>query len=44
MQEEADIKIDKKLYQKFSWHLNFVNAESDRKNEKKDRKYRLSML
>ena len=44
MQEEAGIKIDEKLYQKFSWHMNFVNAELDRKNEKKDRKYRLSML
>ena len=44
MQEEAGIKIDEKLYQKFSWHMNFVNAELDGKNEKKDRKYRLSML
>lgn len=44
MQKEAGIKIDEKLYQKFSWHMNFVNAELDRKNEKKDRKYRLSML
>ena len=44
MQEEAGINIDEKLYQKFSWHMNFVNAELDRKNEKKDRNYRLSML
>lgn len=44
MQKEAGIKIDEKLYQKFSWHMNFVNAELDRKNEKKDRNYRLSML
>lgn len=44
MQEEAGIKIDEKLYQKFSWHMNFVNAELDRKNEKKDKMYRLSML
>lgn len=37
-----DIKdIDEKIYQKLCWHMNFVNAELDRKNEKKDRKYRL---
>ena len=44
MQEEVGKKIDEKLYQKFSWHMNFVNAELNRKNEKKDRKFRLSML
>lgn len=44
MQEEGSINIDEKLYQKFSWHMNFVNAELDRKNEKQDKKYRLSML
>lgn len=44
MQEEAGKNIDEKMYQKFCWHMNFVNAELDRKNEKKDREYRLSML
>jgi len=24
MQEEAGRKIDEKLYQKFSWHMNFA--------------------
>ena len=44
MQKEVGKKIDEKLYQKFSWHMNFVNAELDRKNEKKDRKFHLSIL
>lgn len=43
MQKEAGNVIDEKTYQKFSWHMNFVNSELDRKNERKDRKYRLSM-
>lgn len=42
MQDEVGNDIDEKTYQKFSWHMNFVNSELDRKNEKKDRKYRLS--
>lgn len=44
MQKEIGKNMDEKTYQKLSWHMNFVNAELDRKNEKKDRKYRLSML
>lgn len=43
MKKEVDYKSDEKMYQKFCWHMNFVNAELDRKNEKKDMKYRLSM-
>ena len=44
MQEETGKDLDEKKYQKFCWHMNFVNAELDRKNERKDRKYRLSLL
>ena len=43
MQGEVGNSIDEKTYQKFSWHMKFVNSELDRKNEKKDKKYRLSM-
>lgn len=43
MQKEIGKNIDEKTYQKFCWHMNFVNSELDRKNEKKDRKYRLSL-
>lgn len=43
MQREAGNNIDDKTYQKFSWHMNFVNSELDRKNEEQDKKYRLSM-
>ena len=43
MQKEVDKNIDDKIYQKLSWHMNFVNSELDRKNESKDRKYRLSI-
>ena len=42
MQDEVGNSIGERTYQKFSWHMNFVNSELDRKNEKKDRKYRLS--
>lgn len=44
MQKEVGKGIDEKTYQKFCWHMNFVNSELDRKNDKKDRKYRLSMI
>lgn len=44
MQEEVRGGIDKKTYQKFSWHMNFVNSELDKKNERKDRQYRLSII
>lgn len=43
MQDEVGNSIDERTYQKFSWHMNFVNSELDRKNEKKDKQYRLSM-
>ena len=43
MQKEVRGGIDKKTYQKFSWHMNFVNSELDKKNERKDRQYRLSI-
>lgn len=43
MQGKVGNSIDEKIYQKFSWHMNFVNSELDRKNERKDRKYRLSV-
>ena len=43
MQREVGNDIDDKTYQKFSWHMNFVNSELDRKNEKQDMNYRLSM-
>ena len=43
MKKEIDYRSDEKIYQKFCWHMNFVNAELNRKNEKKDMKYRLSM-
>ena len=43
MQSEVGKNMDEKTYQKFSWHMNFVNSELDRKNEKQDMKYRLSM-
>lgn len=44
MQREIGKSIDEKTYQKFCWHMNFVNSELDRKNEKKDRNYRLSII
>jgi len=43
MQDETKNHIDEKTYQKFCWHMNFVNSELDRKNERKDKRYRLSM-
>ncbi len=35
MQKEVGKKIDEKLYQKFSWHMNFINTELDRKMKRK---------
>lgn len=43
MKKEVNGCYSEKLYQKFCWHMNFVNAELDRKNEKQDKKFRLSM-
>ena len=44
MQKEIGKSIDERTYQKFCWHMNFVNSELDRKDEKKDRDYRLSII
>lgn len=41
MKAEIGSKFDEKIKQKFSWHMNYINAELDRKNEKNDAKYRL---
>lgn len=30
-----------RIYQKLYWHMNYINSELDKKNERKDRKYRL---
>lgn len=43
MKAEVNNKFDEKTYQKFCWHMNFINSELDRKNQKKDKKYRLFM-
>lgn len=32
-----------KVFQKLCWHMKYINQELDRKNERKDRKYRLSI-
>lgn len=32
-----------KVYQKLYWHMQYVNSELNRKNEKSDRKYRLTI-
>jgi len=42
MKEEVVGRWDERMRQKFSWHMNYINAELDRKNEKKDKKYRLT--
>lgn len=43
IQKEAYKNLDDKIYQKLSWHVNFVNSELDKKNEDRDMKYRLSI-
>jgi hypothetical protein len=42
MKEEIGGRWDEKMQQKFCWHKNNINSELDRKNEKKDKKYRLT--
>lgn len=32
-----------RIYQKLFWHMNYINRELDKKNERKDKKYRLSL-
>lgn len=41
MKKEIEGKVDDKTRQKMVWHMNFINAELDRKNEIQDRIYRL---
>lgn len=43
MKAEIGSKFDEKTKQKFSWHMKYINAELDIKNQKKDKKYRLRM-
>jgi len=43
MKAEIESKFDERTKQKFSWHMNYINAELDRKNEEKDRRFRLRM-
>jgi hypothetical protein len=42
MQKEIGFIHNKKMRQKFSWHMNYINSELDRKNERKDKNYRLT--
>ena len=39
----ADGTYPDKVFQKLYWHMNYINAESDKKNEKQDRNYRLAL-
>jgi hypothetical protein len=32
-----------KIYQKLYWHMNYINCELDKKNELRDKKYRLTL-
>lgn len=41
MKKEVEYHYNEKVKQKFFWHMNFINSELDRKNEKKDENYRL---
>jgi hypothetical protein len=43
MQKEVGGHWDERMRQKFSWHMNYINSELDWKNEKKDRKFRLTL-
>ena len=46
MKKEAqnpDGTYSETIYKKLLWHMNYINKELDMKDEKKDRKYRLSM-
>lgn len=43
MLEELNGKYSERIYQKLCWHMNYVNRELDKKDEKNDRKYRLSI-
>lgn len=39
----ADGTYSDRIYQKLYWHMNYINSELDRKNERKDKKYRLTL-
>lgn len=39
----ADGTYPDKIYQKLHWHMEYINQELDRKNERRDKKYRLSL-
>lgn len=41
MLDELKGRYSERIYQKLCWHMNYVNRELDKKNEKKDMKYRL---
>lgn len=46
MKDEArkpDGSFSDRIYQKLVWHMNYINRELDRKKERKDRRYRLSI-
>lgn len=43
MQDELSGKYTERVYQKFCWHMNYVNRELDKKNERQDRKFRLEL-
>ena len=41
--KKPDGTYSDKIYQKLVWHMNYINSELDKKNERKDKKYRLTM-
>lgn len=41
MLDELNGRCSERIYQKLCWHMNYVNRELDKKNEKGERKYRL---
>ncbi len=43
MVNELDGKYSDRVYQKLCWHMNYVNKELDRKKEKGESQYRLSI-
>ncbi len=43
MKDELDGKYTERIYQKYCWHMNYVNRELDKKNERKDKRYRLKL-
>ena len=43
MKREVNWTYNERLLQKFVWHMNFINSELDKKKEKKDKCFRLSL-